>query len=168
MNRTLLLTALALCLSSPALADPPEGVGAQNDCSPGSPAFDGFCGVGANTPGPKGDTGETGPQGEPGPQGEQGVAGKDGVDGKDGVNGKDGKDFDMDESLALSSALSMPVWLGDQENFAVSGGVGFSESNTAFGATGVMRLDKNWSGFVGGAVSEGGSWAGKAGARVGW
>jgi hypothetical protein len=74
----------------------------------------------------------------------------------------------MDESLALNAALSMPVWLGDTENFAISGGAGFSESNTAFGATGVMRLDKNWSAFVGGAVGDSGAWAGKAGARVGW
>jgi hypothetical protein len=119
----------------------------------------------AGPTGPQGDTGPQGPQGETGPQGIAGLDGKDGVDGKNGLNGRD---FDMDEALALGSALSMPTWLQQNENFAISGGVGFSESNTAFGATGVVRFDKNWSGFVGGAVSEGGAWTGKAGARVGW
>lgn len=129
--------------------------------------------------GPAGATGATGPQGEPGPagpagpQGPQGVAGQDGQDGKDGKdgkNGKDGKDFDMDESLALSAALSLPVWLQQNENFSVSGGVGFSDGGeTALGATGIVRLDGNVSAFGGAAfATEGSAWAGKAGLRLGW
>jgi hypothetical protein len=63
----------------------------------------------------------------------------------------------------------MPVWLQQNENFSVSGGVGFSDGGTAVGVTGVMRLDQNWAGFAGGAVSDDGKlWAGKAGVRVGW
>lgn len=115
-------------------------------------------------------------QGEPGVNGTNGTNGTDGQDGADGTNGvdgkdgRDGKDFDMDKALALNSALSMPVWLGDSERVRISGGLGFSEGGeTAFGATGVVRLDKNWAGFVGGAVdSEGGSYAGKLGVSLGW
>ena len=128
--------------------------------------------------GDKGDTGATGAAGETGAQGaqgEQGLAGKDGTNGKDGVDGKDGRDgadFDMDRALALSSAMSMPVWLGDSESFRVSGGVGFAEGETALGGTAVFRLspiDKNLSGFVGGAVSsDGNDWGGKAGLSYGW
>lgn len=114
-----------------------------------------------------------GPQGPQGPQGDKGDTGEKGDKGDtgaQGVAGKNGKDFDMGESLAMSAALSMPVWLGDKENFAVSGGLGFSDGgDTAFGLTGVARIDKNWSAFVGGAVgSDGNNFAGKAGARVGW
>jgi hypothetical protein len=60
--------------------------------------------------------------------------------------------------------------LQQNENFSITGGVGFSDGGeTAIGVTGIMRLDKNWAGFVGGAVStDGGEWAGKAGVRVGW
>jgi hypothetical protein len=102
--------------------------------------------------------------GEPGPQGEPGEPGKNGIDGKDG------QDFNMDESLALNAALSLPAWLQQNENFSVSGGLGFSDGGeTALGLTGIMRLDQSWAAFGGVAVStDGGAWAGKAGARVGW
>ena len=63
----------------------------------------------------------------------------------------------------------MPAWLENQENFSISGGIGFSEGEVAVGATGIMRLNKGVSGFVGGAISQDGrDWAGKAGMRVGW
>ncbi len=76
----------------------------------------------------------------------------------------------MSESLALNSALSLPVWLETNENFSLSGGLGFSEGGeTALGVTGIVRIEKSVSGFVGGAWStDGGAWAGKAGVRVGW
>lgn len=76
----------------------------------------------------------------------------------------------MSESLALNAALSMPVWLGDNETVRISGGIGFAEGGeTALGATGVVRLNRNWAGFVGGGVStSGGAWAAKAGVSVGW
>lgn len=78
--------------------------------------------------------------------------------------------FDASDALAVASALSMPVWLGDNEKFAISGGLGFSEDATALGATGVFRINQNLAAFAGGAVSTEHSdvWAGKAGLRVGW
>jgi len=76
----------------------------------------------------------------------------------------------MDEALALSAALSIPAWLETDEKVRVSGGLGFTQGGeTAVGATTVVRLNKNWAGFAGGAVStNGGNWAGKAGVSVGW
>lgn len=113
-----------------------------------------------------------GPQGSAGPQGAAGINGNDGAngtDGKDGADGRNGSDAEVDKSLAVSAALSTPVWLGDSEKFAVSGGFGFSDDETAFGATGVMRFDKNWSGFAGGASStDGDLWSARAGLRFGW
>lgn len=104
-----------------------------------------------------------------GPQGEAGLNGADGRDGADGAPGLNGRDFNLDKSLALSAAISTPVWLGDSENFAVSGGVGFSDSETAIGFNGVMRFDRTWSGFAGGAISQDGeTWSGRAGLRAGW
>lgn len=91
-------------------------------------------------------------------------------DAKDGKDGLNGRDFDASEALAVSAALSTPVWLGDSENFAVSGGLGFSDDATAVGANGVMRFSKNLSGFAGGAFSTDDSdlWAGKVGLRAGF
>jgi hypothetical protein len=133
---------------------------------PGEPGAPGKDGADSTVPGPKGDTGATGQQGLPG------VAGHDGVDGKDGVNGlngRDGRNFDSDDTLALSAALSPPVWLGDKETVRVSVGTGFNEGAAAVGAAGVVRIDGGLAGFVGGAVStETGAWAGKAGISVGW
>lgn len=75
----------------------------------------------------------------------------------------------IDRTQAISAALSSPVWLEAGEHFAISSGVGFTEGATAAGATGIARIDKNWSAFAGGAVStEGGEWAGRGGFRVGW
>lgn len=73
--------------------------------------------------------------------------------------------------LALSAALSTPVWLEAGERFAVSGGLGFSgDGDTAVGATGVMRFDRNFSGFAGAAVGTENTdnWAGKVGVRAGF
>jgi hypothetical protein len=134
---------------------------AQNcEANPNQP----FC---QGTPGPQG---PAGPQGDPGDPGPAGIDGKDGKDGIDGLNGINGRDADIDTALALSSALSMPVWLGDSETVRISGGVGFSNGGeTAIGATSVVRIDRTLSGFIGGAVStDGGEWAGKAGLSVGW
>lgn len=75
------------------------------------------------------------------------------------------------ELLAISAALSTPIWLEHGENFAISGGLGFSgDGDTALGATGIVRIDKGISGFAGGAFSTDNSdqWAGKAGMRVGF
>jgi hypothetical protein len=72
--------------------------------------------------------------------------------------------------MAISAALSTPVWLESGERFSVSGGLGFTEDSTAVGATGLMRFDKTFSGFAGGAVSTDDTdmWAGKLGVRAGW
>jgi hypothetical protein len=98
------------------------------------------------------------------------VQGDKGDKGDKGEKGDNGKNAEIDSSLALSAALSLPVWLEAHENVAISGGFGFSDGGeVAFGATGVVRLDRGVSGFAGGAVStDGGYWAGKAGVRVGW
>jgi hypothetical protein len=119
-----------------------------------------------------GATGATGPQGPAGamgatgPQGPQGVAG---ATGATGAQGPAGKDFDQGKANALAAALSLPIWLENQEKYAISGGIGFSDDgDAAFGISGVMRLDKNTAAFGGVAVGEDGRWAGKAGVRVGW
>lgn len=161
-------------------------VWADPDCSgPNPPAV--CLGGGGGVPGP---AGPAGPQGEPGIQGPAGppgvgLPGKDGKDGKDGSagvqgsqglpgatgpQGSPGRDFDMGRALALSSALSMPVWLGDRETLRLSGGIGFSDSgDTALGVSGILRFDRNWAGFVGGAISpDGKAGAGHAGVSVGW
>lgn len=93
-----------------------------------------------------------------------------GPTGPTGATGAKGDSFDVNNALALDAALSMPAWLQQNENFSISGGVGFAESSAAIGVTGVMRLDKNWSGFAGGGISteDDDIWAGKAGVRVGW
>jgi hypothetical protein len=77
-------------------------------------------------------------------------------------------DTDLSDTHALAAALSNPIWLETGENFAISGGVGFSDGSGAFGATGLMRFDRNVSGFAGGALVDDDTWAGKAGVRVGW
>ncbi len=78
--------------------------------------------------------------------------------------------FDASDALALSAALSTPVWLGDKENFAISGGLGFTDGAAALGATGVVRINQSLSAFAGAAVSTDNSdvWAGKIGGRIGW
>jgi hypothetical protein len=131
--------------------------------------------------GPQGPAGIDGKDGRDGVDGTNGIDGKNGVDGKDGLNGKDGRNglnglngrdgrnFDSDDTLALSAALSPPVWLGDKETVRVSVGTGFNEGAAAVGAAGVVRIDGGLAGFVGGAVStETGAWAGKAGLSYGW
>jgi hypothetical protein len=72
------------------------------------------------------------------------------------------------ESFAVAAALSQPTWLEPHENFAISGGLGFTGDGAAIGFTGVMRLDRNVSGFAGVAIAPSGNWAGRVGARVGW
>jgi predicted outer membrane repeat protein len=76
----------------------------------------------------------------------------------------------LNKSLAINSAVSLPGWLEEKENFSLSGGIGFSAGNeTALGFTGIARVDRNVSAFGGGAVAtDGKGWAGKAGVRVGW
>ncbi len=76
----------------------------------------------------------------------------------------------MSKSLALNAALSLPAWLETNENFSLTGGVGFSDGGeTSLGVTGIARIEGSVSGFAGAAVStDGGTWAGKAGVRVGW
>jgi hypothetical protein len=76
----------------------------------------------------------------------------------------------QDDALAVSAALSSPVWLETGERASVSGGLGFTEDSTAVGLNGIYRIDKGLSGFAGGAMStsETDVWAGKAGLRLGW
>lgn len=116
--------------------------------------------------GADGKDGAAGAKGSTGATGSQGVAGKDGING---TNGIDGRDFDSGDTLALSAALSPPVWLGDSEKVRISVGTGFTESAAAVGATGVVRIDGALAGFAGGAVStETGTWAAKVGLSYGW
>jgi len=72
------------------------------------------------------------------------------------------------ENAALTAALTQPIWLEPHETFAIAGGIGFSQDRPAFGATAVIRLDQNVSAYAGAALSTGGLWAGKVGARIGW
>jgi hypothetical protein len=113
--------------------------------------------------GPQGETGAQGPQGEAGPEGPQGVAGLNGANAPDALDADDAADL-----LALNAALSLPAWLETGERFAVSGGVGFADGASAFGATGILRLQGSVSGFAGVAFGESGEWAGKAGVRAGF
>lgn len=123
----------------------------------------------AGPAGPAGAKGATGNTGATGAAGVNGLDGKDGKDGKDGLNGLNGQDFDMDKALAISAALATPLYLGDSEKFSISGGLGFSESETALGFGMMMRIDKTFSLYGGGAMStEGGAWAGRVGVRAGW
>lgn len=72
-----------------------------------------------------------------------------------------------DEALALSSAMSAPVWLGEGENFRISGGIGFTDGETAVGATALARINRNVAAYGGAAVNSD-AWAGKAGLSIGW
>jgi hypothetical protein len=180
----LIITAILILLSTSAHAAP--------DCTqiplPSSCLGSGTPGP-AGPQGPKGDKGDTGAQGAQGAAGAQGATGSQGAAGAQGtagaqgaagpqgakgdtgaagLNGLDGRDFDLGKALALGAALSPPVWLGDSESVRFSGGVGFSENASAFGVTGVLRINKNTAGFAGGAVAEGGEWVGKAGLSFGW
>lgn len=158
----------ALFASSPASAacnpfNPSTCIGPQ-----GPAGADGTNGI-DGTNGVDGAPGVNGKDGTNGTNGAKGDTGPQGVTGKNGTNGINGRDFDSGENLALSSALSMPVWLGDKETVRFSGGVGISdEGNTAFGATGVLRLNQNWAAFAGGAVSDEGNGAGRAGLSFGF
>jgi hypothetical protein len=146
--------------------------GPQGDIGPQGPqgvaGIDGKDGA-DGAPGAKGDKGDTGATGAQGIAGKNGTNGVDGKNGVNGLNGRDGRNFDSDDTLALSAALSPPVWLGDKETVRVSVGTGFNEGAAAVGAAGVVRIDGGLAGFVGGAVStETGAWAGKAGISLGW
>jgi hypothetical protein len=75
----------------------------------------------------------------------------------------------IDKTQAMAAALSSPVWLNPDENFSVSGGVGFTDSEAALGATGLVRINRTFSAFGGGAFSvDGDEIAGKVGFRAGW
>jgi hypothetical protein len=146
----------AMLLVSVAHATPPEQPGQSQNGPPGP----------QGNPGPKGDQGAqgpAGPQGEPGPagpQGEQGIAGKD---------GKNGKNADADDGIALGLAMAAPTWLGDRENFALTGNWGSFEDQHAFAATGVMRIEGGLSVNAGlGFAPDSGQFGYRAGARVGW
>ena len=151
---TTLLALLAMCFASTASADCTVYKLATDKVS----TTDYCVSTGAGAAGPAG------------AQGEQGIAGEPGPAGADGKDGRDGLDYQSDEALALGAALSMPVWLQQNETGRISGGLGFSEGGeTAVGATGVVRINKSWAAFGGGAVStQGGAWAGKAGVSFGW
>ena len=170
MNKLLAALAVSIALTTGAIAEP------QNcEANPDQP----FCSGQPGPPGPPGEQGPPGQDGQPGPPGPQGPPGADGAQGEPGEQGPPGPPglagrdgaagIDAGDIEALSAAMSMPAWLETDENYSISGGVGFSEGgSTAFGATGVVRIDKNISGFVGFAVTDQGTWAGKVGARVGF
>lgn len=152
MKKLLAALAVSIALTSGAIAE------SQNcEANPSQP----FCGGGE--PGPPG------PQGPPGANGAQGEPGEQGPPGPPGPAGRDAAGIDTGDLEALGAAMSMPAWLETDENYSISGGVGFSEGgSTALGATGVVRIDKNIAGFVGFAVTDQGTWAGKVGARIGF
>jgi hypothetical protein len=148
----LLVIAVALAVASPALATPPEQPGQSPNGIPGP----------QGNPGPKGDPGQ---DGAPDKDGTDGV---DGADGADGKSGKNGKDAPLD-GIALGIAMANPTWLGDKENFAISGGWGGVEGANAFALTGVARIDQNWSANAGIGIAPDSSTVGyRAGVRVGW
>ena len=117
----------------------------------GEPSHNGPPGPPGKT-GPQGPAGPQGPMGLPGMDGQQGIPGMPGVAGAQGPQGVPG--LDARNGAALAAAMSMPVWLERQENFAVSGGFGFDQYTPAFGGAAV---DTQY-----------GTWAGKVGGRVGW
>jgi len=111
MNKHLTMTAIAvLLISGSALAEP------QNcNANPNQP----FC-----QPGPVGPAGPQGPQGIPGLNGTNGTNGTNGLDGKDGKDGLSiiGQQGPRnDAGIAIGAALAGHNWLGDKENYAVSG-----------------------------------------------
>jgi hypothetical protein len=168
------ISAAALLAASPVYAscnfgNPHDCIGPTGPQGPaGIDGKDGRDGV-DGTNGIDGKDGRDGIDGKNGVDGKDGLNGKDGRDGVNGLNGRDGRNFDSDDTLALSAALSPPVWLGDKETVRVSVGTGFNEGAAAVGAAGVVRIDGGLAGFVGGAVStETGAWAGKAGISLGW
>jgi hypothetical protein len=168
------ISAIALLAASPVQAgcsfgNPHDCIGPAGPQGPaGIDGKDGRDGV-DGTNGIDGKDGRDGIDGKNGVDGKDGLNGKDGRDGVNGLNGRDGRNFDSDDTLALSAALSPPVWLGDKETVRVSVGTGFNEGAAAVGAAGVVRIDGGLAGFVGGAVStETGAWAGKAGISLGW
>lgn len=176
-----IFVAVAFLMPTPVLADNCSNHSCQGQQGPQGPAgidgkdgrdgVDGTNGIDGNDgrDGRDGIDGQNGIDGKNGVDGKDGQNGKDGLNGINGLNGRDGRDFDMDDALALSAALSPPVWLGDKETVRVSIGTGFTDGAAAVGATGVVRIDGALAGFVGGAVStETGEWAGKAGVSVGW
>lgn len=76
----------------------------------------------------------------------------------------------IDQGAALAAAMSAPVWLGENETFRVSGGIGFTDGEAAVGATGLLKINKNIAGYAGAAVSTSNSdaWSGKAGLSIGY
>ena len=177
----LLLGAGVIALTAEYANADTHGTPSQNNCAEGSPAFDGFCGVGKGAPGPQGPAGPAGQDGADGADGKGvagadgkdgaiGPAGKDGKDGKDGLDGLDGQGIDVNKALALSAAMSMPAWLEAGEQLRISGGLGFSgDGEVAFGITGVARVDGSVAAFGGLAVDgQGKHWAGKVGVSIGF
>lgn len=163
MKKLLAALAVSIALTTGAIAEP------QNcEANPDQP----FCSGQPGPPGPPGDPGQPGPpgpQGPPGADGAQGEPGEPGPRGLPGPAGRDAAGIDSGDLEALGAAMSMPAWLETDENYSISGGVGFAESgSTAVGVTGVVRIDKGTSGFVGFAVTDQGTWAGKVGARIGF
>ena len=139
---------------------------AKEDCSVGSPAFDGFCGVGDSTPGPPGPKGDKGDQGDPGPQGIQGEQGLPGVDGKDGTPGF-GTPDDLSKSRALAAAIATPLWMQYDENWTASLSLGLSDGSQALGLGAAIRIDKSLAFHGSAAIGEGGEWSGRIGIRLG-
>jgi hypothetical protein len=158
----------AMLLVSVAHATPPEQPGQSQNGPPGPQGNPGPQGA----PGAQGPQGPAGPQGEPGPAGPQGDTGAAGPQGEHGIAGKDGKNgknADADDGIALGLAMAAPTWLGDRENFAVTGNWGSFEDQHAFAATGVMRIDGGLSVNAGlGFAPDSGQFGYRAGARVGW
>jgi hypothetical protein len=114
--------------------------------------------------------GTDGTNGVDGAPGLDGAPGADGAAGAQGPAGPAGRDFEFDKALALSTAASTPIWLQQNQNFAVSGGLGFNENEVAFGGNAVARIPGTpLSAFGGGAVSsDGKSWVVRSGFHAGW
>lgn len=149
---------------------------AQTDCSVGSPAFDGYCGVGSGTPGPPGPAGPPGADSTvPGPQGEQGPPGPAGADstvpgppGPQGIQGVPGfgTPDDLANTRALAAALGTPIWLQETEKWTLSGSIGLSDGSQAIGIGGAIRLQGSTA-ITGSAAIGEGEWAGRIGLRFG-
>jgi hypothetical protein len=73
----------------------------------------------------------------------------------------------INKSAALAAAMSEPAWLQVNENFSLTGGLGFASGATAFGATGIVRISGGLAGYGGIGLTSGAT-VGKAGLRFGW
>ena len=175
------VNAMAAAQNCEANPDQPFCTGTPGPQGPAGPAGpqgpQGIQGI-PGAQGPAGSQGLTGPTGATGPQGVAGVNGSNGAAGPAGATGPQGPQGDVgppglnanaDMGVAVSIAMSSPIWLQQGEKFAVSGSWGQFEGRHALGLTGVAKLDTNLDFHAGVGIGEGGkSFGSRVGFRYGW